>query len=109
MGTDDENDNTLLEYILLLVSNHRPKTHIASDLEVHTVVSQFHVLTTLQYTNCHITPITPQAFFGKEASLQFTDWLWNLLLPYQEAAAEAVPEDTEQVSNQPLAGVANSK
>lgn len=30
----DENDNNLFEYIVLLISNRRPKSHIANDLEV---------------------------------------------------------------------------
>mmetsp|Transcript_27616 Transcript_27616/g.54289 ORF Transcript_27616/g.54289 Transcript_27616/m.54289 type:complete len:529 (+) Transcript_27616:39-1625(+) len=56
LETEDEDDTTLLEYVTLLVDNKRAKTHIASDLE---------------------------AFFGKESAASFTDWLWDLLLPYQ--------------------------
>lgn len=69
----DEPDNNLFEYIILLVSNHRPKTHVAVDLE---------------------------AFFGKETAEEFTDWLWNLLTPFDKA--EETDEAKEEEETEPV-------
>ena len=69
LGSTGDAEDTLLDYIFLLIANNRPKGHVANDLD---------------------------AFFGREEAIRFTDWLWDLLLPFtgigrEEVAPVSVP------------------
>lgn len=57
-----ESDSTLFEYIVLLISNKRTKTHIINDL---------------------------QAFF-QDSAKEFTQWLWEFLKPYEKSESGSV-------------------
>jgi hypothetical protein len=79
-----EADNNLFEYIVLLISNKRAKSHIANDLEVlhpctlHTPHDAS--------PRCSLRGFTMQAFFGQEAATKFTEWLWETLKTYVPAS-----------------------
>jgi len=75
-----EGDSNLFEYIVLLVNNNHTKDFIATDLE---------------------------AFFGKSEAVDFTEWLWGVLKPYEKGgeARKKLDNEVQAESIPPLEGV----